>query len=160
MRFGSSLLTWQEFEAMERIYTIGRQRLKHGISARVMETMLKKLEPVNGFNGLALKQRASLGMRILRYFCTQETSIRLWFPEFRPHAPNTLPTPPRRDMSVTGRWLWFLSKRPAQRDAKYAIKTGMATTILAAPAFRHSTRLIGVGYYRDWALTSVGTTRF
>lgn len=38
---------------------------------------------------------------------------------------------------------------------KYAIKAGMATAILAAPAFFDATRPIFVDYYFDWALISV-----
>ena len=61
-------------------------------------------------------------------------------------------------MSFTGRMkqrLWAFGNRLTERDAKYAIKTGMATAILAAPAFFDSTRPIFIRYYGDWALISV-----
>lgn len=42
------------------------------------------------------------------------------------------------------------------RDIKYAIKAGMATAILAAPAFFQTTRPWFVEYRLEWALISVG----
>lgn len=43
-----------------------------------------------------------------------------------------------------------------ERDIKFALKAGMATAILAAPAFFDVTRPIFVDYWGDWALISVG----
>jgi hypothetical protein len=42
-----------------------------------------------------------------------------------------------------------------ERDAKYSIKAGMATAILASPAFFDSTRPFFIQYWGDWALISV-----
>jgi hypothetical protein len=43
-----------------------------------------------------------------------------------------------------------------ERDTKFAIKAGMATAVLAAPAFIDSTRSTFVDFFGDWALISVG----
>jgi hypothetical protein len=40
-------------------------------------------------------------------------------------------------------------------DIKYAIKTGVATAMLAAPAFIESTRPTFMEYRGEWALISV-----
>ena len=50
--------------------------------------------------------------------------------------------------------------RLTERDAKYAIKAGMATAILSAPAFFDATRPTFVQYYGDWALISVRDVYF
>lgn len=42
-----------------------------------------------------------------------------------------------------------------ERDIKYAIKAGMATALLASPAFFDATRPIFLRYNGDWALVSV-----
>ena len=42
-----------------------------------------------------------------------------------------------------------------ERDTKFAIKAGMATAILASPAFIDSTRPTFVAFFGDWALISV-----
>jgi len=52
--------------------------------------------------------------------------------------------------------LWIIGKRLKERDTKYAIKAGLATTLLAFPAFLESTRPTFVAYWGDWALISVG----
>jgi hypothetical protein len=48
-----------------------------------------------------------------------------------------------------------MSKRLGERDAKFAIKAGMAIAMLAAPAFIEPTRPIFVEYRGEWALVSV-----
>ena len=53
------------------------------------------------------------------------------------------------------RIIWEIGIRLTERDAKYAIKAGMATAILSAPAFFDATRPTFVQYYGDWALISV-----
>lgn len=81
------------------------------------------------------------------------------FPKVRPHAPNTMQTPPRTNLSFfgkVGQMLWSVGNRLQQRDAKYAIKAGMATALLAAPAFFDATRTLFVDWWGDWALISVG----
>ena len=81
-----------------------------------------------------------------------------FFPKIRPHAPDTLQTPPHHQLSWVGkfkRMLWVAGRRLKERDGKFAIKAGMATSLLALPAFLESTRPIFVEYYGDWALISV-----
>lgn len=80
------------------------------------------------------------------------------FPKVRPHAPNTVQTPPRSKLSLVGRIkqrLWAVGSRMVESDAKYAFKVGMATAIMAAPSFFDVTRPIFVDYWGDWALISV-----
>ena len=43
----------------------------------------------------------------------------------------------------------------SQQDMKHAVKAGMATAILASPAFFESTRPMFVEYRGEWALISV-----
>lgn len=80
------------------------------------------------------------------------------FPKVRPHAPNTIQTPSRSNLPFIGRLkqrIWSIGHRLTERDTKYAVKAGMATAMLAAPAFFDSTRPLFVAYYGDWALISV-----
>lgn len=51
--------------------------------------------------------------------------------------------------------LWVAGRRLKERDSKFAIKAGMATSLLALPAFLESTRPTFVEYWGDWALISV-----
>ncbi|KAK0213314.1 hypothetical protein DFS33DRAFT_1249187 [Desarmillaria ectypa] len=79
------------------------------------------------------------------------------FPKVRPHAPNTVLTPARSNLNFIGRMkqgLWAIGTRMTERDAKFAVKTGMATALLSAPAFFDATRPIFLEYYGDWALIS------
>jgi hypothetical protein len=85
----------------------------------------------------------------------QKTS---WFPKVTPHAPNTLQTPSRKHLSFWGRVkqsIWAIGSRLRESDIKYAVKAGMATALLAAPAFFDRTRPIFVQYRGEWALISV-----
>lgn len=82
-----------------------------------------------------------------------------FFPKVRPHAPDTLQTPPHHQLSWLGRlkrMLWVAGRRLKERDSKFAIKAGMASSLLALPAFLESTRPTFVEYWGDWALISVG----
>jgi len=81
------------------------------------------------------------------------------FPKVRPHAPDTIQTPPRDKLPLIGRikqMLWAIGHRLAERDAKFAMKAGMAVAMLASPAFIGPTRPIFVEYWGEWALISVG----
>ena len=85
------------------------------------------------------------------------------FPKIRPHAPDTVQTPARSQLTFVGKLnqtLWTIGKRLRERDTKFAIKVGMATVILALPAFVDSTRETFVEYWGDWALISVRFTFF
>jgi hypothetical protein len=80
------------------------------------------------------------------------------FPKVRPHAPNTVQTPSRAGLSLWRRFqlsLWAFGGRMQDHDIKYAIKTGVATAMLAAPAFIESTRPTFMEYRGEWALISV-----
>jgi hypothetical protein len=81
------------------------------------------------------------------------------FPKVRPHAPDTVQTPSRVGLSPWRRFelrLWELGARMRDHDIKYAVKTGAATAILAAPAFFEATRPTFMEYRGEWALISVG----
>ena len=86
------------------------------------------------------------------------------FPKIRPHAPNTIQTPARSDLTYIGRLkqsLWYIGARMKEPDIKHAFKAGMATAILAAPAFFDSTRPLFLHYRGEWALISVrGSTSY
>lgn len=80
------------------------------------------------------------------------------FPKVKPHAPNTVQTPSRASLSVAGRLkqsFWELGARLKEPDLKYAFKAGVATAMLASPAFFDSTRRWFVEYRGEWALVSV-----
>lgn len=80
------------------------------------------------------------------------------FPKVRPHAPNTVQTPGKEDLSFMGRIkqsIWRIGDTLKHRNVKYSFKAGMATALLAAPAFFDRTRPIFVEYRGEWALISV-----
>ncbi|KAG8906930.1 hypothetical protein FRB99_005704 [Tulasnella sp. 403] len=79
------------------------------------------------------------------------------FPNVRPHAPNTIHTPGREVLSFKGRLkkrLWELGDKLKDMNLKYAVKCGMATSILAAPALFEATRPLFTKYRGEWALIS------
>lgn len=82
----------------------------------------------------------------------------VYFPKIRPHAPNTVLTPERSTLAFWGKFkqiLWVIGDRLKEPDLKYAVKVGMATAVLAAPAFMNSTRPVFTEYRGEWALISV-----
>lgn len=93
-----------------------------------------------------------------QYITPQHRRTHPSFPKVRPHAPNTIQTPAWDRLTWIGRikqQLWTIGKRLTERDTKYAVKAGMATAILAAPAFFDATRPYFVRLWGDWALISV-----
>ena len=58
-------------------------------------------------------------------------------------------------MDRVGQSIWAVGARLKENDTKYAFKTGMATAMLAAPAFFETTRPIFTEYRGEWALISV-----
>ena len=54
--------------------------------------------------------------------------------------------------------IWAFGARLKEKDVKYALKVGMATAILAAPAFFDATRPIFTEYRGEWALISVSAS--
>lgn len=92
------------------------------------------------------------------FFLPEPAHRSVSFPKVTPHAPNTKQTPAREELSLMGRLnqsLWALGARLKEKDIKYAFKVGMATAMLAAPAFFDATRPIFVEYRGEWALISV-----
>jgi len=80
------------------------------------------------------------------------------FPKIQPHAPDTIQTPSWSQLSRLGRikkLLWGVGKKLTAQRSKYAIKAGMATALLASPAFCEATRPLFIEYWGDWALISV-----
>ena len=83
------------------------------------------------------------------------------FPKIEPHAPHTKQTPSRAELSFTGRLgrtLWSIGAALKEKNSKFAIKAGMSTAMLAAPAFFDATRPIFNEYKGEWALISVRTS--
>lgn len=88
----------------------------------------------------------------------EKSRIAYSFPKVRPHAPDTVQTPSPLGLSAWRRFqlrLWDLGARMRDHDIKYAIKTGAATAVLAAPAFFEVTRPTFMEYRGEWALISV-----
>ncbi|THH14901.1 hypothetical protein EW146_g5493 [Bondarzewia mesenterica] len=116
--------------------------------------------------------RMSIQGRLSSYLEPDKRShISSSFPKIRPHAPNTVQTPARAKLSAFGRFkqsLWTLGDRMRDRKVKYAVKSGMATAMLAAPAFFEATRPTFLEYRGEWALISffvvmsptIGATNF
>ncbi|CAE6416781.1 unnamed protein product [Rhizoctonia solani] len=117
------------------------------------------------------KKRPGLARRISSRLL-QDTQNRVpLFPKVEPHAPNTALRLSRTQLSTWGRVkqsIWALGLFFRQPEIKYSIKTGMAVSILAAPAFIESTRETFMEYRGEWALIScfvvlsptVGATNF
>ncbi|KAI6002886.1 Fusaric acid resistance protein-like-domain-containing protein [Pisolithus albus] len=93
------------------------------------------------------------------------------FPKVQPHAPSTVQTPDRSNLSFFGRIkrsMWELGDRLKDRNIKYSFKVGMSTATLAALAFFDTTRPIFMQYRGEWALVSffvvmsptIGATNF
>ena len=88
----------------------------------------------------------------------EKSRITYSFPKVRPHAPDTVQTPSRAGLSAWRRFqlsLWAIGGRLQDHDVKYAVKTGLATAVLAAPAFIERTRPMFMEYRGEWALISV-----
>ena len=97
------------------------------------------------------------------YIIPEHRASHPFFPKVRPHAPNTIQTPSRDKLSFWRKMkhtIWEIGIRLTERNAKYAIKAGMATAILSAPAFFDVTRPTFVQYNGDWALISVRDVYF
>jgi hypothetical protein len=88
----------------------------------------------------------------------EKSRITYSFPKVRPHAPDTVQTPSHAGLSAWRRFqlfLWAVGARLRDHDVKYAVKTGLATAVLAAPAFIVQTRPTFMEYRGEWALISV-----
>lgn len=115
--------------------------------------------------------REGLRRRLSQYIIPAPRRTHPSFPKVRPHAPNTMQTPAWNRLTWVGKakqQLWTIGKRLTERDTKYAVKAGMATALLAAPAFFDATRPMFVELSGDWALISffvvisptIGATNF
>ncbi|KAI8985654.1 Fusaric acid resistance protein-like-domain-containing protein [Trametes punicea] len=103
------------------------------------------------------KSSRSIRKRLSAFFVPEKPHRAVSFPKVTPHAPNTIQTPARENLTFVGRVkqsMWALGARLKQQDMKYAFKAGMATAMLAAPAFFEKTRPVFVEYRGEWALIS------
>ncbi|KAL0956925.1 hypothetical protein HGRIS_003029 [Hohenbuehelia grisea] len=177
------IFTLQEFsrelvslvDAMERIYSLEQERVNRGPWWQRWFTSFVSLlkKPFSSSRPQPARQKTGLGLRrSLAHMIPQIRRVtHPAFPKIKPHAPNTMQTPPRLQLTIIGRikqTLWAIGNRLGERDAKYAIKAGAATAILAAPAFVDETRQVFLDWSGDWALISffvvlsptIGATNF
>ncbi|KAF9531596.1 Fusaric acid resistance protein-like-domain-containing protein [Crepidotus variabilis] len=149
------IFTLQEFakelislvDAVERVYCYERSLLLH------RPIWLKVFFWTRDTFSSVFRRKATEGP----YMIPRNRLAQPWFPKIRPHAPDTILTPPRNQLSFIGKvgqTIWSILTRLGERDTKFAIKAGMATALLATPAFIESTRPTFVEYYGDWALIS------
>ncbi|KAH9839086.1 Fusaric acid resistance protein-like-domain-containing protein [Rhodofomes roseus] len=171
------IFTLQEFskelialvDALERLYAAEHERA----SPRMSWKWLRDAVSISGPRSHARNKRneRSLSKRFSVYFNPGPLRDPIAFPKIRPHAPNTMQTPARSHLTYIGRLkqsLWAIGARMKEPDIKYAFKTGMATAMLAAPAFFDSTRPVFMHYRGEWALISffvvisptIGATNF
>ncbi|TFK20952.1 hypothetical protein FA15DRAFT_672991 [Coprinopsis marcescibilis] len=159
------IFTLQEFagevillaDAMERIYNFERRRM-------MQDSFFRRLgySIVRRFTLIRLWLKRPTGQvqglhRSLSYMIPQHRVAHAFFPKIRPHAPDTIQTPSRKQLSFWGRVkhrVWELSGVFKERNVKYAIKAGIAIALLASPAFFDVTRPYFVEYQGDWALVS------
>ncbi|KAF5386002.1 hypothetical protein D9615_002507 [Tricholomella constricta] len=152
-------------DAMGRIYHYERDRvnrgpwwkrlLYHGIGDRL--TRLRLRWSSNRPSNIPKRNFPGLKRTFSAYIIPDIRHPVPSFPKVRPHAPNTIQTPPRDNLPLIGRIkqsLWTIGNRMTERDTKYAFKVGMAIAMFAAPAFFDATRSIFVEYWGDWALIS------
>ncbi|OSX65814.1 hypothetical protein POSPLADRAFT_1131190 [Postia placenta MAD-698-R-SB12] len=152
---------FERLYAAERAQAAGRNWLK-----RLLRVFISQRSPRN------TRTEGNLRKRISTYFTPEQARRKpTYFPKITPHAPNTVQTPARAQLTYIGRLkqsLWTLGARLKEQDIKYAFKVGMATAMLAAPAFFDSTRPMFVHYRGEWALISffvvisptIGATNF
>ncbi|TBU24665.1 Fusaric acid resistance protein-like-domain-containing protein [Dichomitus squalens] len=143
-------------DAMSRICSIERaSAARGGVWRRIKARFGPSLRRQGDRTGQA--KRISMKKRFSSYFVPQRPHKAVSFPKVTPHAPNTIQTPAREYLTLMGRVkqsIWALGARLQQQDMKYAFKVGMATAILAAPAFFQETRPLFVEYRGEWALIS------
>ncbi|PCH35986.1 hypothetical protein WOLCODRAFT_140156 [Wolfiporia cocos MD-104 SS10] len=172
------IFTLQEFaqelisliDALERVYSAehaagNREHLWKRLSCVVVGSVTRRSSRANPSGG-------GLRKRLSAYFAPEIPRHKAAsFPKITPHAPNTVQTPARANLTRIGRFkqtLWAIGARLNEPDIKYAIKAGMATAMLAAPAFFDATRPLFLHYRGEWALISffvvisptIGATNF
>ncbi|KAJ3563310.1 hypothetical protein NP233_g9021 [Leucocoprinus birnbaumii] len=165
------IFTLQEFsrelvalvDAMERIYECEQLRLHRrswmiqaiGSLAKAPYTLFSKWR--SNKREKIPRRQSNLRRRISAYLVPEHRVAHPGFPKIKPHAPNTIQTPSRKNLPFIGRvkqTLWAIGDRMKERDIKFALKAGMATAILATPAFFDVTRPFFVQNWGDWALIS------
>ncbi|WOO77198.1 uncharacterized protein LOC62_01G000785 [Vanrija pseudolonga] len=83
------------------------------------------------------------------------------FPRTQRDKTGTLLTPGNEGLSRRAKisqWFWKLGSRIREPDLQYAIKTGVAGAMLAAPAYIERTRPIFLEYRGEWALIAFFAT--
>ncbi|KAF8893583.1 hypothetical protein BD779DRAFT_1507033 [Infundibulicybe gibba] len=163
------IFTLQEFsrelvslvDAMGRIYHFEQQMINRGPWwKRLMKAVVNltcRIPWRKSGSRNQTRKRPGLKRSLSAFMTPSSPRTHPSFPKVRPHAPNTIQTPPWGGLTLIGKikqTLWIIGKRLGERDTKYAIKAGMATAILAAPAFFDSTRQFFIAYWGDWALIS------
>lgn len=162
------IFTLQEFatelsnlvDAMERIYNFERNRLSWWGLIKHAAGALK--EKWTGVSRWAKRRRTTIARpkmmsRPFSSYVIPKARRRPVFPKVRPHAPNTVLTPARSNLTFLGKikqMVWRTGQRLTERDSKFAIKAGAAIALLASPAFFDATREIFLTYNGDWALIS------
>ncbi|KAL5528798.1 hypothetical protein ACEPAF_7935 [Sanghuangporus sanghuang] len=176
------IFTLQEFakeltaltEIMCRIYAI-----EHTVNERWWRKLIQffafsscKERTLRLPTSASMKQRRpTLSKRFSTFILPNARQGHPIFPKVRPHAPNTLLTPGREQLSFVqrvGQSIWRLNETLKQNTVKFAFKAGMATALLASPAFFDRTRPIFTDYRGEWALISffvvisptIGATNF
>ncbi|KAF8627218.1 hypothetical protein AX15_004480 [Amanita polypyramis BW_CC] len=154
------VFTLQEFgrelillvECIERIYV--QVKLRQSRSPSLLQSatgLLLSLRKSDNYT------RRLISRRSLSHIISMNRRFHYSFPKIHPHAPDTIQTPSWSHLSRAGRLkkiLWTLGKMLVEQRSKYAIKAGMATAILASPAFYDGTRPMFIEYWGDWALIS------
>ncbi|KAJ7240156.1 Fusaric acid resistance protein-like-domain-containing protein [Mycena haematopus] len=177
------IFTLQEFatelvslvDAMGRIYGLEQTRANR---ARWWTRMLRwshknprARTSTGSSRRLGVPKTSGLQRRLSKIMVPVHRRTHPSFPKVRPHAPDTIQTPAWDRLTWAGKnkqRLWTIGRRLAENDMKYAFKAGMATALLAAPAFFDTTRPIFLGLWGHWALISflvvisptIGATNF
>ncbi|KAI0058126.1 hypothetical protein BV25DRAFT_1811380 [Artomyces pyxidatus] len=180
------IFTLQEFaeelvslvDAMSRVYLAERASAKQGwwfkrIPIGIFSCLRSRVKAQHRSGRATPSRTGKKGLQrtISSYLKNDSPRIAVSFPKVRPHAPNTVQTPSRAGLSFWRRFqlsLWAIGGRMKDHDIKYAIKAGMATAMLAAPAFFDATRPTFMEYRGEWALISffvvmsptIGATNF
>ncbi|KAF8586723.1 hypothetical protein K439DRAFT_1340213 [Ramaria rubella] len=160
------IFTIQEFareltllvDAVGRIYALERQAAERSIwrwlkdKCICLRAQTRRLSPQREY-----KSTPGLRRRLCSLPVESKGRKTPKFPKIKPHAPNTVQTPARASLSFVGRVkqsFWALGARLKEPDLKYAFKAGVATAMLASPAFFDATRPWFVEYRGEWALVS------
>ncbi|KAJ6488997.1 Fusaric acid resistance protein-like-domain-containing protein [Mycena sanguinolenta] len=160
------IFTLQEFstelvslvDAMGRIYGLEQARANRARWwMRLFRWSYKK--STSGTRTLRSQRRKTSGLkrRLSKIMVPAHRRTHPSFPKVRPHAPNTIQTPAWNRLTWLGKnkqRLWAFGRRLTENDMKYAFKAGMATALLAAPAFFDTTRPIFLNLWGHWALIS------